>query len=177
MRTAAQLPKSASSPNNSDQHPGSPKQHLQPLLHQAQSLNPHAWALTFQPRSPAPDLSHRTHIAFAHRAAVCIYLSRLLLSLEPDDPDARKSSSLESLASEAIGHMTHIRPCDALFTATTWPAFIAGAETNDAQKQACIAKRFAEIWKVDREVRCCQRDGGENGTDPEEESLTQELAD
>jgi len=71
-----------------------------------------------------------------------IYLSRLLLSL---GPDARLSNTFETLVSEAIRHMADIRPYDALFAATTWPAFIVGAETNNLRNRAWIAYRFAGL--------------------------------
>jgi hypothetical protein len=45
--------------------------------------------------------------------------------------------------------MATIRPWDALFTATTWPAFIAGAETSNFQNRAWIAQRFTELWEVE----------------------------
>ena len=45
--------------------------------------------------------------------------------------------------------MANIRPGNPLFTATTWPAFIAGAETNELQNRAWIAQRFAELWEVE----------------------------
>ena len=45
--------------------------------------------------------------------------------------------------------MANIRPGNPLFTATTWPAFIAGVETNNLQNRAWIAQRFAELWEVE----------------------------
>lgn len=128
------------------QHIPSLASQLQILLQAAQAFNPLAWATALQPRSPTPDLSHRLHVASAHRAAVCIYLYRLLLFL---DLSAQLALSLDSLVSEAIDHMACIRQSDALFTATTWPAFIAGAETNDPQKRAWAAQRFSELWEVE----------------------------
>lgn len=118
----------------------------QTLLDTARLFDPVAWTTNLQPRSPTPDLSHRSHVASAHRAAVRIYLSRLLLLL---DLNAQLSISLEILVSEAIDHMACIRQSDALFTATTWSAFIAGAETNDVQKRAWAAQRLSELWAVE----------------------------
>jgi hypothetical protein len=115
-------------------HNSSPlEEQIQLLLNIAQSFDPAKWATDLQPRSPTPDLAHRTHVAFAHRAAVCFYLTRLILSLRFD---TQLAHSLGSWISEAIAHMAWIRPCDALFTATAWPAFIAGAETSSPQEQA-----------------------------------------
>ncbi|KAK6437205.1 hypothetical protein LTR95_006604 [Oleoguttula sp. CCFEE 5521] len=114
------------------------------LLRTAQSFDPLTWATNIQHHSPTSDLLHRMHVASAHRAAVCIYLSRLLIS---SDPDARPGQSLDPLVSEAIHHMSHIRQCDPLFAATTWPAFVAGAETNDVQQRDWITERFQELWQ------------------------------
>ncbi|MCJ1458314.1 hypothetical protein MMC28_008685 [Mycoblastus sanguinarius] len=146
IRTGAQL----SQPN----HPSSPlypstgskQQQALLLLSTARSFNPLAWATNLQPRSPATDLLHRTHIASAHRAAVCIYLSRVLLSLYPT---TQLSHNLESLVADIIAHLSFIPPSSALFTATTWPAFIAGAETNDRARQEWVARRFQELWEVE----------------------------
>jgi hypothetical protein len=85
-------------------------------------------------------------VAYAHRAAVCIYLSRLLLSLYPA---TQLPHDLESLVADIITHLSFIHPNDALFTATTWPAFIAGAETNDHVRQDWVARRFEELWEVE----------------------------
>jgi hypothetical protein len=146
MWRAAKLARPEQLPVGSNPDPGSLREQVSLLLSEAELFDAHAWATTLQPLSPASDLSPRTHVASAHRIAVCIYLSRLLLSL---DPDTRLSNNLESLVSEAICHMANIRPCDALFTATTWPSFVTGAETDNLQNRAWTAQRFAELWEVE----------------------------
>ena len=146
MWRAAQLARAEQLPLSSDRDSGSLKEKLSLLLHEAELFDAHSWAKTLQPRSPVSDLSCRMHVASAHCIAVRIYLSRLLLSL---GPNARLSNTFETLVSEAIRHMADIRPCDALFAATTWPAFVAGAETNDLRNRAWIAHRFAELWEVE----------------------------
>ncbi|EMT71466.1 Acriflavine sensitivity control protein acr-2 [Fusarium odoratissimum] len=116
------------------------------LLHAAKSFDPAAWATNLQPRSPADDLLHRTMIACAHRTAVCVYLSRIILALWPSTvlPD-----DLQVLAAEIITHLSHLHPGDALFTATAWPAFIAGLETRDLANRAWVETRFQELWKIE----------------------------
>lgn len=125
---------------------GSKQQEALLLLYTAQSFDPLAWATNLQPRSPTADLLHRTHIASAHRAAVCIYLSRVVLSI---CPTAQLSHNLESLVTDTITHLSLIRPSNALFTAATWPAFIAGAETNDPGRQEWVLRTFHELWEVE----------------------------
>lgn len=89
---------------------------------------------------------HRTHVASAHRAAVCIYLSRVCLSL---DQNTQFTIDLEILVTDIITNLSVIRRDDALFTATTWPAFIAGAETHDRASQEWVTRRFQELWEVE----------------------------
>lgn len=146
MRTGAQLSRSnhQSSPIHSSTNS---QQQTLLLLHSAQFFDPFAWAMNLQSYSPATDIVHRAHVASAHRAAVCIYLSRVLLSL--DSTTTQISHNLETLVADIITHLSFIRPSDALFTSTTWPAFIAGAETNDGANQEWVAKRFRELWKVE----------------------------
>lgn len=116
------------------------------LLSTAFFFDPSAWAQEIQARSPVNDLAHRTHVASAHHAAVCIYLSRVALSL---DLTTQLPRTPESLVADIVMHLSAIRPHDALFTATTWPAFIAGAETHDHTTKMWVAKRFQELWEVE----------------------------
>ncbi|KAL9620364.1 MAG: hypothetical protein Q9160_005064 [Pyrenula sp. 1 TL-2023] len=148
IRTGAQL-----SQNN---HPTSPpysltcsskQQQALILLSTAQSFHPLTWAQNVQPRFPTTDLQHRTHIASAHRAAVCIYLSRVSLSLNPTTTQV--FHDLEPLVANIITDLSFLRPNDALFKATAWPAFIAGAETTDPSNQEWVARRFQELWEVE----------------------------
>jgi Fungal specific transcription factor domain len=116
------------------------------LLRAAQSFDALAWATALQRHSPHSDLAYRAHIASAHRAAVCIYLSRVLLSISPA---TELDCNLESLISEVICHLSFIRLGNALFKATTWPTFIAGAETKDPGQQAWVVARLRELWEVE----------------------------
>ncbi|CAG9983572.1 unnamed protein product [Clonostachys byssicola] len=116
------------------------------LLHAAKSFDPAVWAVNLQPRSPANDPSHRIEIASAHRAAVCIYLSRIILALWPTTV---LPHDLETLVAEIIAHLSNMHPGDALFTATAWPAFIAGLETVDLGNRAWVVRRFQELWELE----------------------------
>ncbi|KAF2716465.1 hypothetical protein K431DRAFT_235322 [Polychaeton citri CBS 116435] len=147
LRTGAQL-------SQQDHAPSSPclltgikrRELLLFLLDAAQSFSPLAWATDLQTRSPATDLLHRTHVASAHRAAVCIYLSRVLLTFYPS---IELSNDLDSLVGDVITHLSLIRRSDPLFTATAWPALIAGAETKDLSRQEWVSRRFHELWEVE----------------------------
>ncbi|ETS79711.1 hypothetical protein PFICI_09564 [Pestalotiopsis fici W106-1] len=121
-------------------------QQLLLLISVAQSFDPLAWASRLEPISPAPDLEHRTRVAFAHRGAVLIYLTRVIYSL---DPAADLPLNLDCLVEEIIGHISFISTSNVLFTATTWPAFIAGAESSDCTSQQWVTQHFHELWKVE----------------------------
>ncbi|KAH9225606.1 hypothetical protein K456DRAFT_1731680 [Colletotrichum gloeosporioides 23] len=136
--------------NDASMFPGSlinsGQQNALHLLHAAESFDPVVWAITLQSRSPADDLLHRTIIASAHKAAVCIYLSRIILALWPNTelPD-----DLEVPAAEIITDLSNMHPGDALFTATAWPAFIAGLETAEPANRAWVVRRFQELWEIE----------------------------
>ena len=121
------------------------RQSLLSLLDRAQSFDPFAWAASIQRRSLAKDLIPRTHMASAHRAAVCIYLCRILLSLYPD---TQIDIDLEDLAANTVDHLSRIGRDNALFSATTWPTFVAGAEAHDESRQLWVTRRFEDLWEV-----------------------------
>lgn len=125
---------------------GARQQHGLFLLSAARDFDPLSWAANVQPHSPASDLQHRSHIASAHRAGVLIYLSRVLLSL---CPTTHVSDDLESLVGDIVTHLSLIPKSHALFKAAAWPAFIAGAETNDRDRQAWVIKTFEDLWDVE----------------------------
>lgn len=96
-----------------------------------------------------------------------LYLSRILLSIAQKSSERsllhsadhyfphalQDHNNLESLVSEILTHLSFITKDSALFTATTWPAFIAGAEisvTSEGERQReWVARRFQELWEVE----------------------------
>jgi hypothetical protein len=116
------------------------------LICAAKAFDATAWAGKIQPLSPIADFEQRTMVARAHKAAVTIYLSRLLVSLYPT---TKPSCDFEALVTEALDNISGIDISSPLFTATTWPTFIAGAETKLAEKQLWIATRFRERWEAE----------------------------
>ncbi|KAI4854657.1 hypothetical protein E4T44_00009 [Aureobasidium sp. EXF-8845] len=116
------------------------------LICAAKSFDASAWAREIQLLSPIADVEQRTMVARAHTAAVIIYLSRLLVSLYTT---TKPSCNFEALVTEALDNISGIDTSSPLFTATTWPTFIAGAETNLAEKQQWIATRFRERWAAE----------------------------
>lgn len=113
------------------------------LLSTTQSFDPLSWATELQKISPQCDLDSRIHIASAHKAAVCVYISRVLLSLSPN---SEIHGNLEGLVSDIIFHLSFISREDALFKAASWPTFVAGAETRDLERQAWAMARLHQLW-------------------------------
>lgn len=116
------------------------------LLKKASTFDPLTWAAKVQFRSPEDDHANREHIAFAHRAAACIYLSRVVLCI---NPEFDLTHDLEAFVTDIVYHLSFVRPGDALLTASTWPAFVAGAETNLMERQAWVTTRLRELWDAE----------------------------
>jgi hypothetical protein len=115
------------------------------LVCTAKSFDAGAWARKIQPLSPTADIEQRTMVVRAHKAAVIIYLSRLLFS---SFPTVKPSCDFEALVTEALDNIPGIDINSPLFTATTWPTSIAGAETCAIAKQQWVGRRFTERWTV-----------------------------
>jgi hypothetical protein len=116
------------------------------LLHAAETFDPTTWSLSLGPQFPTADHTDRTNVATAHKAAVRIYLLRTQQTL---DPDSSYPETLEILVKQIISHLSAIRPGSALFTSTTWPAFVAGAETDDSIQQEWVEQRLRQLWIVE----------------------------
>lgn len=114
------------------------------LLHTAQSFDTRDWASTIQSISPQCDLESRIHIASAHKAAVCIYMSRVLLFLSPT---AEVQDNLGPLVSDIIHHLSFVTSDSELFKATSWPTFVAGADARDPNQQTWAMARLRELWE------------------------------
>jgi hypothetical protein len=109
------------------------------LMNSIASFDPAAWAADLQNSSPYEDLVDRTHLASAHKAAMSIYVYRIMQS-------SAGSENLESLVKEIIFHLSCIPLSSALSKATPWPVFIAGAETLDQVSQSWVATRLSDLW-------------------------------
>ena len=114
------------------------------LLHATEIFEPVSWAMST--RTPAADLMDRISVASAHRLGVIIYLTRTRDML---GPDSASHNSLEILVADIISHLSVVSQSSALFTATTWPTFIAGLETSDSTRQAWVANQLQELWNAE----------------------------
>lgn len=113
-------------------------------LKEASAFDPVSWAGLLQSRSPEDDRPKREHVAFAHRAATCIYLSRVLLVI---NPMVQVTHEPEAYVGDIIYHLSFISQYDGLFEASTWPALMAGAETGCVERRAWAARRFQDLWE------------------------------
>ena len=115
------------------------------LLESARSFDSQAWAANVQVHSPHPDLAVRIHIASAHQAATCIYLTRLLLK---ESPTLQLLQDLQNLVLKIQIHLSNISPHDPVIAATAWPCFIAGAEANENATECWAQNQLQNIWAV-----------------------------
>ncbi|KOS22815.1 Acriflavine sensitivity control protein acr-2 [Escovopsis weberi] len=113
------------------------------LIDDALAFDIQGWADRLRERHNAGDMESRVHIASAHRSAVCLYILQalpLVRSVRPLDPGALVNTILE--------HLGHIGEADPYFKATSWPTFIAGAETRDVEKRTWAMGRLLGIWET-----------------------------
>lgn len=115
------------------------------LIDQALAFDINAWAEQLQRLPHVTDIESRIHVASAHRSAVCLYILQalpLVRSLRPVDVDV--------LVSDILQHLSHVEQGDPYFKATSWPIFIAGAESRDPEKRTWALQRLLAIWNTCR---------------------------
>lgn len=113
------------------------------LIDEALAFDIPAWASQLQRASQVADIDSRIHVASAHRSAACLYILQalpLIRAVRPVDTDF--------LVDDILSHLSHIAEADPYFKASSWPAFIAGAETRDAEKRTWTLKRMMAIWAI-----------------------------
>ncbi|OJJ64741.1 hypothetical protein ASPSYDRAFT_26720 [Aspergillus sydowii CBS 593.65] len=117
------------------------------LLNTVQSFDVYAWAATLEGGDPfsARTLS-RIHTALAHQNAVRIYILRSVEQISPS-PVAGLCET-ESLVTEIVTHLSLVGLTDPIFKATSWPTFIAGAETDDVVYREWAVTRLREFWNL-----------------------------
>lgn len=140
------------------------------LLDIISSFDPISWAVDLQKSSPCKDLIDRTHLASAHKAAIHIYVCRVMNS-------SMGPGLLENQVKEIIHHIGSISSGSALIKATPWPIFIAGAESTDQDSRSLIADKLYSLWTTIHwgyvrnalkilESRWQQREGVDEASEP-----------
>ncbi len=112
------------------------------LINEALAFDINAWASHLQSLPHITDIESRVHIASAHRSAACLYILQAL-------PLIRSVGSVDAdfLVDDILGHLAAVGEGDTFFKATSWPTFIAGAETRNAEKRTWALTRLLSIWK------------------------------
>lgn len=113
------------------------------LIDQALAFDVPAWADRLRELPNVSDIESRVHIASAHRSAVCLYILQALPLIR-----AVRPVDTHFLVGDILGHLGQIHEEDPYFKATSWPTFIAGAETRDAEKRAWAMSRMFAIWRI-----------------------------
>ncbi|KAG5940875.1 hypothetical protein E4U53_007534 [Claviceps sorghi] len=113
------------------------------LIDEALAFDIPAWADGLRTLPNVSDIESRVHIASAHRSAVCLYILQALPLIR-----AVRPVDTMFLVGDILGHLEQIDERDPYFKATSWPMFIAGAETRDAEKRAWAMARMFSIWEI-----------------------------
>lgn len=127
------------------------------LLQHIRAFDPSVWAEEMQTFLFLPDLSARIALAAAYKAAVYLYVSRVLS--RPRSGSASASSSAlstsfglpadhETVVDELIHQLSVIPRADPHFKCLLWPTFIAGAEIKYPSQRAAILERLGAIYSA-----------------------------
>lgn len=112
------------------------------LMKQALSFDIHAWATSIGDLSTIADAESREHVASAHRSAAALYIPQAIPTLRLLGP-----VSTDELVVDILEHLSQIGEDDPHFKATSWPTFIAGAETRDPNRRAWVLRRLLAVWE------------------------------
>ncbi|RXG44578.1 hypothetical protein VDGE_05342 [Verticillium dahliae] len=115
------------------------------LLARAQSFDIRAWAndvLTVTYLAHIP-IESRIHAGSAHAMAACLYLLQAIPVVRHHLP----ANTQDLFERELMHHLSSIPDDDPNFKATTFPTFIAGAETRDPIKQAWVMDRLQRLLR------------------------------
>lgn len=126
------------------------------LLRHIQAFDPSAWAEEMQSFHSLPDLSARIGLAAAYKAAVYLYVSRVLSRPRSSSATAsfpaRSSLALPAdhkAVSDGLVHQLSLIPrADPHFKCLLWPTFIAGAETRYPSKRGTILELLSRIYQA-----------------------------
>ncbi|KHN93772.1 acriflavine sensitivity control protein acr-2 [Metarhizium album ARSEF 1941] len=113
------------------------------LINEALAFDIAAWADQLRGLPNVTDIDSRIHVASAHRSAVCLHILQAL-------PPVRAVHGVDAnfLVSDILSHLSQIHDGDPYFKATSWPTFIAGAETRDGETRTWILTRMLAIWHI-----------------------------
>jgi hypothetical protein len=113
------------------------------LVEQAQSFDIQKWAndARLTPYLEDVPIESRIHAGSAHRLAGCLYI----LQAVPSVGEVVGKDFENSLRQQIFQHLSSIPDDDPNFKATTWPTFIAGAETVDPDRRVWVMDRLKRL--------------------------------
>ncbi|KAL4921338.1 fungal-specific transcription factor domain-containing protein [Aspergillus aurantiobrunneus] len=115
------------------------------LLAAAQSFDVNAWASSLEGTPSSSRTLSRIHTALAHQNAVRIYICR---SVDQISSSSAVGEDTEALVTSIITHLSLVGVTDPIFKATSWPTFIAGAETDNPVYRRWAVERLREFWHL-----------------------------
>ncbi|KAL4928804.1 transcription factor domain-containing protein [Aspergillus undulatus] len=122
------------------------------LLHATAAFNVNAWAASLEGTSTSLRTTSRIHTALAHQNAVKIYICRAVdvgtNTTSPSSSSMLLGEDPNRLVTNIITHLSLVPPSDPIFKATSWPTFIAGAETDNPVYRRWAAERLDEFWNL-----------------------------
>ncbi|PNP75544.1 hypothetical protein FNYG_10953 [Fusarium nygamai] len=113
------------------------------LIDEALAVDIPAWADYLRQHNLVQDLESRVCLAAAHRSAACLYILQAL-------PLVRSVRSIDTdfLLEDVLRNLAAIDENDPYFKASSWPTFVAGAETRDPEKRTWTLARLLSIWQI-----------------------------
>ncbi|PCD40154.1 hypothetical protein FGRA07_01425 [Fusarium graminearum] len=113
------------------------------LIDEALAVDIPAWADYLRQHNLIQDLDSRVRLAAAHRSAACLYILQAL-------PLVRSLRSIDTdfLLQDVLSNLALIDENDPYFKASSWPTFVAGAETRDPERRTWTLSRLLSIWQI-----------------------------
>lgn len=113
------------------------------LVEKAKNFDIERWANDARstPYLENVPIQSRIHAGSAHRLAGCLYI----LQAVPSVGGIVGSEFADTLRHELFTHLSSIPDDDPNFKATTWPTFIAGAETTDPESRVWVMDRLQRL--------------------------------
>jgi hypothetical protein len=113
------------------------------LIDEALAVDIPAWADYLRQHNITQDLNSRVRLALAHRSAACLYILQAL-------PLVRSLRSIDTdfLLEDVLSNLALIDENDPYFKASSWPTFVAGAETRDPERRTWTLSRLLSIWQI-----------------------------
>lgn len=113
------------------------------LVGRLQGFDVATWIHNLKGLPSTDDLAVRISVAYAHRAAACLYVVLVV-----PDVSMHTAEYLEpaSLVHEIFGHLSNVPIEHALAKGVIWPTFLAGAQADDPVSRQWCLQRMQTMW-------------------------------